>query len=103
MSPIGGNPATAVVRPVGPKRVAAGAASVRRARSVGVTPWVLNAHETTMSGRVTPAAAAAPSKELVSPRSGSSAQALDAGSSGSSETQAVPVPLESGVCRCARK
>ena len=83
MSATGGRPAAAVVMPVGTSWAAPGSVMERTACMTGVMLWVVKAQLSTTLSRGMPAAAATARCELVNWRSGSSAQAVDAGNSGS--------------------
>src|SRR5690606_1039963 len=99
MSAIGARPAAAVVMPVGAMVVGAGWVTERTACSTGVMLWVVITQVSTTSLAGMPAAWAAARCELVSWRSGSSAQAVLGGSSGS----VLWPPTQSGLVREARK
>src|SRR5687768_17439866 len=99
MSAIGGRFATLLLRPLLTIVVAPGCVRERTACNTGVIDCVVKAHDTTTLSGAMPRELAAARCELVSWRSGSSAQALALGSSGS-----VDAPLtHSGDVRLVRK
>jgi hypothetical protein len=89
-----------MVRPAGATRVSGAGVwptLPTAACSTGVTAWVVNTQLSTTLSALMPLLAAAARWELVSWRSGSSAQAVAAGSSGSVEaplTHSAPVRLD---------
>ena len=99
MSATGGRPTAALVWPVGAISGVVPCTPWRTACSTGVIDWVVATQLTTMLSRLTPAAAAAASCEDTSTRTGSSAQAVAVGISGS----VVAPPTHSGEVRLARK